>query len=332
MREHWRDRYAALAEVIETSPAAYQEAMFREANLIAPCKAVNSGKSKTGSRDAAIWLTAVEYAREHEDETVYFVSNNTEDFGDGTSFPEPLNKDIAGMEDRFFLFTSLDGVLKKFATEVDASIEEVRELLGTEGTRLAIVQAAWGASFGFRPVVGRLLAGSEGRLIPGRRWHPTVAVLDEVLEVSGRQVDGHVWFTASVRWLLTARQGVVRRGGRLAYAWETRILLSPTADKGITVLDFKQPGPIPLEDVPKLPVSSMEDELSAWLELAKSQRQSTPEFRNFLHRLTQSAWPVDPTHLESVLRQINSSPGEPIIWNEFLDALEPDIAEGEGVQ
>lgn len=180
VREHWRDRYAALAEVIETSPAAYQEAMFREANLIASCKTVNSGKHKTGSRDAAIWLTAVEYAREHEDETVYFVSNNTDDFGDGTSFPEPLDKDIAGMEHRFFLFTSLDGVLTKFATEVEANLEEVRELLGTEDTRVAIVRAAWGASFGYRPVVGRQLVATGGRLVSGSRWHPTVAVLDEV--------------------------------------------------------------------------------------------------------------------------------------------------------
>ncbi|MFJ2883420.1 PIN domain-containing protein [Streptomyces sp. NPDC087272] len=92
VRKHWRERYASLAETIETSPAAYQEAMFRETNLIAPCKTVNSGKHKTGARDAAIWLTAVEYARSNPAEIVYFVSNNTEDFGDGSSFPEPMDR------------------------------------------------------------------------------------------------------------------------------------------------------------------------------------------------------------------------------------------------
>ena len=92
VRKHWRERYSEIADVIETSVSAYQMAMFRETNILAPCKTVNSGKNKTGARDAAIWLTAVEYAREHPAETVYFVCNNTEDFGDGTSFPSPMDR------------------------------------------------------------------------------------------------------------------------------------------------------------------------------------------------------------------------------------------------
>ncbi|MFJ1550985.1 hypothetical protein [Streptomyces sp. NPDC088246] len=38
VREYWRGRYAAIVEVLPTSPSAYQEALFREANLLAPCK------------------------------------------------------------------------------------------------------------------------------------------------------------------------------------------------------------------------------------------------------------------------------------------------------
>ncbi|GAB3004540.1 hypothetical protein GCM10023080_082730 [Streptomyces pseudoechinosporeus] len=49
-----------------------------------------------GGRDAAIWLTAVEYAREHPEETVYFVSRNTKDFGDGTAYPPLMDQDLEG--------------------------------------------------------------------------------------------------------------------------------------------------------------------------------------------------------------------------------------------
>lgn len=76
---------------IPTSEAVLKESLIREANLLPPCKQVmaNAGGDtvKVGARDAAIWLTAVEYARQHPDETVYFVSKNTKDFGDGVPLP-----------------------------------------------------------------------------------------------------------------------------------------------------------------------------------------------------------------------------------------------------
>ncbi|MEV7165859.1 PIN domain-containing protein [Streptomyces microflavus] len=76
VRRHWREQYGSITDVMETSADAYKQAMYRETNLIAPCKTVNNGKDKTGARDAAIWLTAVEYAAAHADELVYFVSND----------------------------------------------------------------------------------------------------------------------------------------------------------------------------------------------------------------------------------------------------------------
>ncbi|GGX56405.1 PIN domain-containing protein [Streptomyces chartreusis] len=268
VRKHWRERYSDLAEVLETSPNAYQQAMFRETNLIAPCKTVNSGKHKVGARDAAIWLTAVEYARAHQDETVYFVSNNTEDFGDGTAFPTPMDRDITGLEERFFLFTSLDGVLTKFATELEASVGDVQALLETDEARSKILHATRQAFKRYRMVHGTVIVDSEApRTVSDSSWAPQAVALDGVLEVSGREVGGHKWFTASVRWLLSGRSP--RQDARRACAWETRVLLSPTADKGLTVLDSKRPGPISIEDVPKLPLLPQppedEDLLASWL-------------------------------------------------------------------
>ncbi|WP_159072650.1 hypothetical protein [Streptomyces formicae] len=135
--------------------------------------------------------------------TVYFVSNNTEDFGDGTSFPPPMEKDLRGLENQFFLFTSLDGVLEKFATAVDAEVEDVQALLDTEESLAAVLEATRGATRRFQTVHGSLLYedGMRGRL-SARRWEPRAVTLDTVSDVSAREIDGHEWFTASVRWLV----------------------------------------------------------------------------------------------------------------------------------
>ncbi|MFJ2154480.1 PIN domain-containing protein [Streptomyces microflavus] len=102
--EHWRRRFGEVAETIVGSEDVLHEALVREANLLPPCKLVGEGEGrkghKVGARDAAIWLTAVEYARRHPEETVYFVSSNTDDFGDGTSYPFPMDKDIEGLVSR----------------------------------------------------------------------------------------------------------------------------------------------------------------------------------------------------------------------------------------
>ncbi|WP_171114552.1 MULTISPECIES: PIN domain-containing protein [unclassified Streptomyces] len=294
VRKHWRARYSEIADVIQTPASAYQMAMFRETNLLAPCKTVNNGKNKTGARDAAIWLTAVEYARKHPKETVYFVSNNTEDFGDGTSFPSPMDKDLRGLENRFFLFTSLDGVLKKFATEVDAEVEDVQALLDTEESHTAVLEAARGASRRFRTVYGSVLYedGMRGTLSSARGWDPRAVALDTVSEVSAREIDGHKWFTASVRWLFAEDGHQVRRFGRecdrVAYAWQTRVLLSPTAsDSSLTILDSKRPGPVSRDDVPNVPIIVESEELTALLEaaLAGDFSGSSVQFRQILNAL-----------------------------------------------
>ncbi|MFF6888615.1 PIN domain-containing protein [Streptomyces sp. NPDC012421] len=332
VRKHWRTRYTELAEVIETSPTAYQDAMFREANLIAPCKAVNSGKNKTGSRDAAIWLTAVEYARKNRQETVYFVSNNTEDFGDGTSFPEPMDKDIAGMEDRFFVFTSLDGVLTKFATELTASTRDIQALLDTDEAHSTILNSVKMASRRYRMFHGTRVGDSEELRVGGfARWAPEAVALDKVQQVSGREIDGHKWFTASVRWLLTERSRQ-REGETVAYAWETRILLSPTADKGLTVLDSKRPGPISPEDVtnlPELPESFEAEEVAIWVDAMMS---STPferrlKLRELRNHLAHGAMPPDLSPVEAALFRHNRS-GRETGYIQLMEALRhAEIAE-----
>ncbi|MEU0273187.1 PIN domain-containing protein [Streptomyces sp. NPDC006307] len=305
VREHWRERYSSIAEVIETSPEAYRQAMFRETNLIAPCKTVNSGKNKTGARDAAIWLTAVEYARAHPAETVYFISNNTEDFGDGTSLPEPMDRDIRDMEHRFFLLTSLDGVLTKFATELEASVEDVQALLDTEAVRTTVLQSTGTAAKRYRMVRGSRITSESGapRLVPygSSSWKPTAVALDKVLNVSGREVGGHHWFTATVRWLL-AESPLAYVDEPVAYAWETRVLLSPTAEKTLTVLDSKPPAPIAPEDILKVPETTWDPEAAALAAQFFDRMAASPHFEGFLKGLTQLT--PDFTKMEAALREL----------------------------
>ncbi|MEU4922231.1 PIN domain-containing protein [Streptomyces parvus] len=309
VRKHWRDRYAEVAEVIETSASVYQEAMYRETNLLAPCKTVNSGRNKTGARDAAIWLTAVEYARTHPTETVYFVSGNTEDFGDGTSFPSPMDKDLIGLEGRFFLFTSLDGVLTRFATEVEARVEDVQGLLDNATTRRTVLKASWDGRQRHRVFAGSRLDENFGELlgVAHAPWAPHAIAFDKIVKLNAREIDGHKWFTASVRWLVV-EDARVRRGsdGRIGYAWETHLLLSPTASEGLTVLGSKRPEPIRPEDLPNLPVvdqNAAEELIASGVEMLK-----TPQFRRFLDNLRLQETDLSP--VEAALRSLNSSPRE----------------------
>ncbi|WP_030570887.1 PIN domain-containing protein [Streptomyces aureocirculatus] len=77
VRAYWRSTWREVIETIPTSEEALREAAFREANALPPCK--TSKGEKTGSRDAAIWLSVMEYARKHPKDTVHFVSANTKD-------------------------------------------------------------------------------------------------------------------------------------------------------------------------------------------------------------------------------------------------------------
>ncbi|MET7720663.1 PIN domain-containing protein [Streptomyces mirabilis] len=301
VRQYWRDAFAAIVEVLPPSAWALQEAAFREANVLAPCKRLEvkgvNKPVKTGSRDAAIWLTAVEYAREHPDETVYFVSKNTDDFGDGSSYKVPMSTDLQGLEDRFKHYTSLDPVVDQFTQPTEVDEAAVLDRLGTPGAASVIAQEAaakwafdtddWGHiktprfAGSLWPAVNA--DGSERFVerILSRGWvgRPT-AQMGLVSDVSAYRVGEHVWCTATVQWLLT---GLSPRDGQLGVArvgcaWETRVLLSPTnAESQLTILRSTPPRPLAAEefeglpDPTALPYAPGPDDPSAglWRQIAK---------------------------------------------------------------
>ncbi|MEV5331218.1 PIN domain-containing protein [Streptomyces werraensis] len=304
VRQYWRDAFAAILEVLPPSASVLQEAAYREANVIPPCKQLEmkgvNKPVKTGSRDAAIWLTAVEYAREHPDETVYFVSKNTNDFGDGSSYKgrAKLWQDVQELGDRFKHYASLDPVVAEFTepTEVDDAL--VQEQVGTPEAASIIAREAgakWGANvesvhaFDAPTFLGALWPDSddsERPLMGGvGPWITTPhAHVDLVSDVSAYRIGDHVWCTATVRWLLTGLALLGRQTGigRVGCAWETRLLLSPTkGESQLTILRGSSPRPLTTEDFQRLPdpgafAAPPGSSAEVWQQLAKWQEAEKP--------------------------------------------------------
>ncbi|MGW3971190.1 PIN domain-containing protein [Streptomyces ardesiacus] len=310
VRQHWRDAFGAIVDVLPPSTSVLQEAAFREANVIPPCKRLEvKGQNKpvkTGSRDAAIWLTAVEYAREHPDETVYFVSKNTDDFGDGTSHKGQMAFDVQDLGDRFQHYTSLDPVVDQFTEPTEVDEASVLDRLGTPEAASVIAQEAaakWAldikdwTTFGSPIVAGSLwpVPSTDGtevfaERILSRGWVGTLhAQVGLVSEVNAFRIGDHVWCTATVQWLLsglTFRDGEMRLD-RMASSWETRVLLSPTnAESQLTILRSRSPRPLAPEEFEglsdplqfPLPSTTHEQDDALLERLAHPRNASAPSF------------------------------------------------------
>ncbi|MEV5309147.1 PIN domain-containing protein [Streptomyces sp. NPDC052610] len=278
VREHWRKEFAELVDVLPVSESVLQESLFREANALAPCKRVSvkgqDKPEKVGARDVSIWLTAVEYARNNEDETVYFVSRNTTDFGDGSpgSYQYPMDRDVRDLGDRFVHYTSLDDVVKKFTEETEVNEDGLRAILVDNQTLIA--HEAW-EDMRFLPSTGDPMAanfmlctvhpglelsgepvGDGGRTVSlGWLMQPD-AKLESVKDVSAYRIGDHVWCTATTRWLLSGTAALAQmRMSRAVTAWEIRVLLNTTNPSSpLYILRTDQPQAVSQEEASMLSV------------------------------------------------------------------------------
>ncbi|MFJ6565502.1 PIN domain-containing protein [Streptomyces sp. NPDC091412] len=244
IRDHWRQTWGQLLGVIPTSDDALRQALFREANLLPPCKDVKG--HKTGSRDAAIWLSAVEYAQKHPDETVYFVSANTKDFGDGTPYPYPMNKDVAGMADRFVQLTSMDDLASHFTepAEVDGAL--VIEILKSETVLRGIKQIA-DAHFPFPGPLECTAPMPDGTsvVVEASTWLTDEAHFGSVSEIVAYRIGDHVWCTASVEWHIVGTCDTLMGTLEGAVDWPTAVLFSLSRENPrLAVLREAPPRPV----------------------------------------------------------------------------------------
>ncbi|AEM80999.1 hypothetical protein Strvi_1246 [Streptomyces violaceusniger Tu 4113] len=237
VRQHWRDAYGTIVDVIPTSESALREAAFREANALAPCKASDGGKSaKTGFRDAVIWLSAIEYAKEHPEEVTYFISSNTRDFGDGSSYPFPMNQDLRGLAERFIHLTTLDGVVSRFAQPAETDEDAVRRALTSSDSLQIITEELMGqlqarrTSFQCTISWGRL--GDDVKRASVFGFASPVSVLGSFRDVDAYRMGEHEWCTATVRWVIYGTATIIAPIGLApaGCAWETRVLFNPSSD------------------------------------------------------------------------------------------------------
>ncbi|MFD9047221.1 PIN domain-containing protein [Streptomyces zaomyceticus] len=309
-QEHWRDKYREFLDVLPASVDTLEEAVRREANVLPPCKRVTISEggeeAKIGGRDAAIWLTAIEYARTHTEETVYFVSKNTKDFGAGASYPYPMDRDVLGLGERFVHLTSIQAVIAKFAeeTEIDhdslltlLSGSDTAELVGEEALRLMpydyhprysvphLVRfnstATDAADIMTRTVTAEntLPFAAEGWMArPGARF-------DSVRDVKAYRIRDHVWCTATARWLLRGLAFSPRRPSvtSVGCAWETRVLIS-LSESGAqpTLLRSDPPRAISAEEMNSVPEGINPPEFGP------RRRGMSPRHERFLRRMSES--------------------------------------------
>lgn len=260
VREHWRTEWRNVVDVIPTSETALREAAFREANGMAPCKTQDGGRSaKTGFRDAAIWLSAIEYAREHPHREVFFVSSNTRDFGDGSGdYRAPMDQD-AWTTGNLTHLTSLDDVISRFAPSTDMDEDRARAILESEAVFTQVGWIAHTTLRTFRCTIASGTLGRETELGQVETWmEPPAAVLDSIKDVSAYKIGEHEWCTATVRWALGGRALLQSRAYFVTAgcSWEARVLftLSAGTDARLTILRSSAPVRISTSVFDQLPI------------------------------------------------------------------------------
>jgi hypothetical protein len=269
--DYWRQAYGRLFEIVETSGDVARQALLREANREKPAKGLDA-KDKGGARDAAIWLSVVEYLKGNPDENVCFVTANTRDFGDGSEFPAPMAEDIKGLEDRLTLLTSFDSVVSEFSTPLDidealiekdlASLltsEAALTLLARAGTELLATQTGpWGGN-AVQAFLPEFVPADAYPQVSWSTWasEPKV-VLRRIQDVAGHKIGEDGWYTAIVDWILVGMASVpsatssplashafsVSVPTRIACQWRTKLLFSSRPEEPPVLLQYWPPQPL----------------------------------------------------------------------------------------
>ncbi|MFF1481405.1 PIN domain-containing protein [Streptomyces sp. NPDC058301] len=248
---HWRSVYSEIFEVIETSGEVALKALAREASALRPAK--RAKERSEGARDVAIWFSILEFLRANPDEHVFFVTNNTADFGDGISYPYPMDEDVRGLEDRITRLTDFAGVVSRFTKEVPGTEAEAAaaELLRSVGVRERVSQSAvevLSSPTGFAGL------GAADAMEEWCEWlaSPEVDLLS-VTEVTGHEIGGDVWYTANARWVLygLAVNGDEAGARYIGCIWQMKVLFSTArGEETPTLLATTEPLPPNTGDEP----------------------------------------------------------------------------------
>ena len=237
---HWRSTYGEIFEVIETSGEVALRALAREAMALQPAKRVKDHSE--GARDAAIWFSILEFLKDNPEEHVCFVTNNTNDFGDGTAYRYPMDEDVRGFEDRLTRLEDFDQVISQFTKEVSGADAEKAawDLLSSLPIQSRVVQAAveiLSSRTGFTGL------GASAAEVAWSSWAALPdAELLRVENVVGHEIEGDIWYTARARWLLYGVAAVGDDAQSIACEWGVKILFSASEeDQTPTLLNVEDP-------------------------------------------------------------------------------------------
>jgi hypothetical protein len=225
---HWRDTYLEIFEVIDTSGDIARNALAREAMALPPAKR-NKDHSE-GARDVAIWFSILEFLKENPEEHICFVTNNTNDFGDGTAYTYPMDEDLRGLEGRLTRLADFDQVVSQFTKEVSGTDAETAagDLLRSFPIQSRLAQTAVEILSSPTGFVGM---GATDVVVQWRSWMTSPeAELLSVTDVVGHEIEGDIWYTANARWLL---YGVATDGNdtqSIACVWEVKVLFSASEE------------------------------------------------------------------------------------------------------
>ncbi|WP_326793940.1 PIN domain-containing protein (plasmid) [Streptomyces sp. NBC_00841] len=289
VRAHWRNKLTELVGVLPTSETALREGMYREANILPPASFMPHPTKpnkvlKRGARDAAIWMSAVEYARAHPQDTVYFVSNNTSDFRDGSGpYLPPMDKDVEGLGDRFIHLTRLTDLLKLIAPPVEVTPEQVEKLLPsyTDNIRDAAM-VRWG-----NPILGlstrfSVLRQLTGEVEEAQGWMASKKSLHikavKVTDVKGYRLGDREWCTATVQWQFIGVAILEKSLASGCCTWSTRIVMPLVED-----------GPSPRILSAELPEAPADDQGIEWPTNLPDPTVHTKELRHLLEMLKPSS-------------------------------------------
>ncbi|MEU9190310.1 PIN domain-containing protein [Streptomyces sp. NPDC048484] len=255
---HWRGAYGAVFDVIETSGEAARRALSRESMGLLPAKPRQPDKydAPVGGRDAAIWFSVLEFLETNPEQEVHFVTNNTKDFGDGKTYPYPLNEDVRGLEGRLKRLADFAEVVSTFTEEVSGedAKDAANELLRSRPVRSRVAQTAM--EHLSSPVDFDGL-GADETLVSWSAWvSPPEADLLSVDDVTGHKIGDDVWYTANAQWLLygIASDSDGSEAQFIACTWEMKILFSSGEAESLTALETAAPCPPDTSDAASLEI------------------------------------------------------------------------------
>ncbi|MFJ9576158.1 PIN domain-containing protein [Streptomyces sp. NPDC101191] len=273
VRKMWREKYNFL-QVLPPNGDAALEGLYREANSLPPAGTKGDGdkKVKVGARDVVIWLTAVEYARENPDETVYFVSSNHKDFTKGGgAYPPPMDSDVAQLGDRFVHLTNLAELLESIAPKLQVDAADVRGVL-----ELHTEYVKYRARKSWRSITPFDVRTRQGEAVSAQTWAfpDDVRVrLVDIRDIEAYQLGPNSWVVATARWEFVGL-AISKTLVQAACTWETRILFPTRSGDEHTPRIIKAHRAVPVEDASAVdwpPLMKSGEYMQRVMELAKEE-------------------------------------------------------------